>query len=149
MPVSVSGCVLLTVLFPSPTFISHNSAKADSTGLVDSGKTDNNTIAKGSFEQFAHLTTVLLSVWLEPDLEETNVCSWYANMTISQLSYSINSGQPRACRALLRGSGLHTRTSPRVGMLLKVTPWGWEDPYHVTYLVSELGISVLKLWNLS
>ena len=37
---------------------------------------------------------------------------WHANTTSSQSSYSINSGQPLAHRALLHGRGLHARISP-------------------------------------
>ena len=98
---------------------------------VGSRVTDNTTISKG-----------------ESSMHQPKY-GWYAKMTVSQSSYSINSGQPRAHWGLLHGSRLHARISPWVGMPLKVTPQGWENLYHVRYSVSELGISTLKLWNLS
>lgn len=45
----------------------------------------------------------------QSSLEEINSCSWYANMTVSQLSYFINSEQPAFTDPLLQGSGLFAR----------------------------------------
>lgn len=50
---------------------------------VDSGERENNTIVKGYFEPFDHLTAMLASVQLKPNLEETNFSSWHVNVTES------------------------------------------------------------------
>lgn len=63
---------------------------------VDSWGTVNNPTAKRLVERSAHLTTMLVNVRLKPNLEETNICIWYANMTVSQSSYSINSEKPQS-----------------------------------------------------
>lgn len=51
--------------------------------------------------------------------------SWYVNVTISKSSYSLNSGQPRACWTFVRGRRLHARIFPWTGTPLKVTALGW------------------------
>lgn len=58
---------------------------------VDLGETDDNTIAKGYWEQCGHQTAVLANGRLKPNLEAANFCSQYENMTISQSSDSITS----------------------------------------------------------
>lgn len=55
---------------------------------------------------------------------------------LSQSSYSINSGHPRAIWALLHSSGLYAMTSPWVGTPLKVTQ-GWEIPCCIRSLVTN------------
>lgn len=57
---------------------------------------------------------VLVNVQLKPNLEETNFCSQHVNVAVSQLSTD-DRGWPRACGALLHGSGLRTRVSPQAG----------------------------------
>ena len=54
---------------------------------VNSGDTGNDTIDKGCCEWRAHL---MVLVRLKLSVKETDF--WYANMTMSQLPYSINNG---------------------------------------------------------
>lgn len=148
---------------PAPN-ISRNSAQAVATwgghdGRVRSwwlhrarsgfGGTDNKTRAKGYWEQCAHQAAVLTDGRLQPGLEGTNSCSQYENMTASQLSDSVTSGQTRACWALLHGDGLDARISCWVGMLLKAVPRGWEIPCHSGFSVvtnSLLSFEILAKW---
>lgn len=60
----------------------------------------------------------------------------FANITINQSSYPINSWQPRASWALLHSSRLHTRF-PLEGTPLEVTPWGWDVSCHSGFLISD------------
>lgn len=104
---------------------------------VGSGEAGNNPTGKGWLGQCAPLTTVLVNVFT--NLGEMNTCSQYENMR--QPSYPMNSGQPRAC------SRMHAQISPWHGCLSRL-PLKL-PPYHIRYSANRMGISALKLWNLS
>lgn len=53
-------------------------------------------VAKGLVGQCTLLTTVLVSVCFKSNLEETNLCSQCANVTMTQSSYPRNSEQPKS-----------------------------------------------------
>lgn len=89
-----------------------------------------------------------MAVWkLRTDWNGEKCSLLFANISISQSSYSINSRQPRAFWALLHSSRLHTR-SLLEGTLLEVTPWGWEVSFHSRFLeiVSMINFEILAKW---
>lgn len=108
---------LLTFISCNPdqvitTISSHNRRVWTSIWLkVDLGQTDEKHQRQGLILTVHPLIVVLVKIWLKSALEETNIWSEHAYMSLSVSSYALSSEQPTASGALLHSSGLHNRIS--------------------------------------
>lgn len=77
------------------------------------------------------------------NLEETSISSQHPNMTLSP--YSMKSRQPQG---LLSSSAWHWAAHQDFPLSRNASQ-GYKIPYDIRWLLSELGMSTLKLGNLS